>query len=255
MLPYPLDLDPAAANSGRFALTITPATAMADPKLFLELVAENVAMALRTVGAFAVMVDPDAVVRSRSRDAGPRTLEIEVEFDRPRPDLQRMIVNACASHGYDLDGTALFDSLRVSARTGGPDGPAAPTLPAPPPYSLTDGDGAALTVADLPRKQNYTIYAGVAGFDQRGEDLMMALSNLSESACLADPQTQPVETDFTSPITWPAYADAEISLPPRLGISRLCGGEFAVQIIAASIAVAALTRPDALHLIAEENEY
>ena len=92
-------------------------------------------------------VDPDAVVRSRSRDAGPRTLEIEVEFDRPRPDLQRMIVNACASHGYDLDGTALFDSLRVSARTGGPDGPAAPTLPAPPPYSLTDGDGAALTVA------------------------------------------------------------------------------------------------------------
>ena len=49
MLPYPLDLDPAAANSGRFALTITPATAMADPKLFLELVAENVAMALRTV--------------------------------------------------------------------------------------------------------------------------------------------------------------------------------------------------------------
>lgn len=256
MPPFPIEFDPAAATSSRFAMTVTAASGMQDATFFLDLVAESTAMALRAVGVFSAMVDPVAVVRSRRTTTSPRDFEIEIEFDRPRPDLQRMVVNACASQGYDTDGMALFDRLRVTPRTGGPDAPPAMTLPNPPPYSMLDDDGAALTPADLPRKQNYTVYAGVlSGFDQRGEDLMLALTNISESGCLADPQAQPVDPDFTAPIVWPAYRDDDLDLPPRLGISRLCGTDFAVHVIAASIAVAALSPPDQLQLIFDENEY
>lgn len=255
-LPFPIFFDPAAAGTSRFLVTATVADEMTDPAAFLDLAAETTAMMLGDLGRFAGLVRPGAVLRSRQHEAGPRAFAVEIEFDRPRPDLQRMLINGIAAGGYDTDGTAFFASLRVDPREGGPTAPPEMLLPAPPPFIMTDAGGQPIAPDRLRYHQDEAVYAEAAGgYDSRGEDLMMVLSNLSESGCLADPNDQPAISDIATPITWPAGHDAEGgAFPARLGISRLAGGEFAVYAIAATIAAASLSPSQGMTLVIEPYE-
>lgn len=255
-LPFPLHFDPSTASSSRFVIIAEVIDEMTDPNAFLEMVRENAALMLRDIGRFAGLVRQGAVVRSRMPEAGPRSIAVEVEFDRPRPDLMRMLINGLAGQGYDFDASAFFRQVRVEPRDGGPLAQAEPLLPPPPPFSLTDAEGAPILGADLPRYQDYAVYGATAGgYDRRGQDLMMVLSNLSESCCLADPNQQPVIPDMVTPIAWPAMTDGGEEFPARLGISRLVGGEFAVHTIAATIAAASLAPVSQLTLVIEPYEH
>lgn len=257
-LPFPIFFDPAAEGTSRFLVVATVVDDMTDPATFLDLAAETTAMMLRDLGRFAGLVRPGVVLRSRDQDAGSRSLAVEIEFDHPRPDLQRMLINGIAASGYDTDGSPFFASIRVEPRAGGPDTPPEMLLPAPPAFVIIDDEGRSIVPARLRIYQDYAIYAeATGGYDSRGEDLMMMLSNLSESCCLADPDDQPAIPDITTPLLWPAGQDAGGGgfFPAQLGISRLVGGEFAVYVIAATIAAASLTPSLAMTLVIEPYEF
>lgn len=253
MLPFDLVVAPEAQNAARVVLTVLPHPDMGAAKGFLDVLGENCDIAAETVAQFARHFAPEARLEIEIVELGDARLVVSAALDRPRPDLLRMWLNGCASFGYDFsyeDGAEpLLAAMRLDPAPGAAPAEPAPPVVAPVPFTLTDEDGN--PVRDPSLYQDSALYAVIpAGFDRRGEDLVMALSDLSETGCLADPVDHPVDPDMTAPLIWPGFGDE----PARLGISRLCGGRFALEMVAAVLAVAGAAPSGSVALFLTEDD-